>query len=209
MAVQSYNGYTGQPITVVLASTSLNTALPMPTTLYSPMRIRSFSIAPLPMNAFSPITAAVFDLQAVNVAEYTWDDAERTVGNVLKVSPAVTTRYLVNVKGTNGCERGQYFTVAVNNLPSVQFNTIGGVKGDNEAACLGSAVDLYSGGSFEKIFFNLFAILPVPPDFIQDQNLANQYFLLKVNIRFPRELLIRNLIDCIDQIDSKAAVRHN
>ena len=84
------------------------------------------------------LDTAVFDLQAVNVAEYTWDDAERTVGNVLKVSPAVTTRYLVNVKGTNGCERGQYFTVAVNNLPSVQFNTIGGVKGDNEAACLGS-----------------------------------------------------------------------
>ena len=84
------------------------------------------------------LDTAVFDLQAVNVAEYSWDDAERTVGNVLKVSPAVTTRYLVNVKGTNGCERGQYFTVSVNNLPSVQFNTIGGVKGDNEAACLGS-----------------------------------------------------------------------
>ena len=33
------------------------------------------------------LDTAVFDLQAVNVAEYTWDDAERTVGNVLKGQP--------------------------------------------------------------------------------------------------------------------------
>ncbi|MBQ0156952.1 MAG: hypothetical protein KBT22_10325, partial [Bacteroidales bacterium] len=87
------------------------------------------------------LETAKFDLQAVNIDTlhpYTWDDPARTDSSVLEVSPEVTTRYLVNVRGINGCERGQYFTVLVNDIPQVQFNTIGGVKGDPEAACFGS-----------------------------------------------------------------------
>jgi len=105
--------------------------------------------APIATNVFGGDTieicsmdTAKFSLSPVDGVTYSWDDDDRTTGNVLEVAPSITRKYLVNVKGANGCERPQYFTALVNSLPSVQFATVGGVKGDNLAACYGSEYKL-------------------------------------------------------------------